>query len=115
MLVLSNYIYHIWIGNKVFIPFSLSLAWAFFIGIQSLNAIYVHFINGVGKIRLQLYLGGISAIVNIPLAILFAKHLGFGVVGVILATITTQIILLFVFYIQYKKIINNKAIGVWAK
>lgn len=115
MLLVSNQIYYLWIGNTVYIPFILSVAWVVFIAVQSLNSIFVHFINGVGKIHLQLYLSGISAIINIPLAIYLAKYLEFGVVGVIASTIITQIMMLFAFYIQYRKIINNNAVGIWAK
>ena len=49
MLIISNMIYHIWLGNKVYIPFALSLVWVIFVGIQSLNSIFVHFIKWSGQ------------------------------------------------------------------
>ena len=115
MLVFSNYAYEIWIGNRTQIPFSLSAFWAIFVAIQSLNAIFVHFINGTGFVKLQMIVGGIAAVLNIPLSILFAKTFELGVDGVIVATIVTQFITLIIVYIQYKKIINSRATGVWFK
>ena len=115
MLIFSNEVYHIWLGDKVTIPFVLSAAWAFFIAVQSLNTIFIQIINGTGKVKLQMILGSISAVLNIPLSILFAKYFGLGVSGVIGATIFTQILAIIFFFIQYKKIVNNKLKGVWAK
>ena len=115
MLFISQFVYKFWIGDKTQIPFSLSMYWAIFIAVQSLNAIFVHFINGTGFIKLQMLVGGIAAVFNIPLSIIFAKSLGMGVNGVILATIVTQLITLILVYIQYNKIINNRASGIWLK
>jgi O-antigen/teichoic acid export membrane protein len=114
MLALSSRVYIMWIGDRVIIPFTLSLVWSVFIAIQSLNAIFVHFVNGTGKIKLQMILALVSAAVNIPLSILLAKYLNFGVAGVISATIVTQAVLLLLTYLQYRKIVSGKAVGIWA-
>jgi len=115
MLLISGKVYHIWIGDKVLIPFALSAAWALFIAIQSLNMIFVQFINGTGKIKLQMVFGILSAIINIPLSILLARNFNLGTMGVILATIITQLSGLGIFIIQYSKIINNTAKGILAE
>ncbi|MCF8234172.1 MAG: polysaccharide biosynthesis C-terminal domain-containing protein [Melioribacteraceae bacterium] len=113
MLIFANKVYYIWLGDKVAIPFMLSAAWAFFIALQTLNTIFIQFINGTGKIKLQMRLGLVAAIINIPLSILFAKYFEWGVTGVIGATIFTQVMGLFVAMVQYKKIINRNAHGIW--
>jgi len=115
MLLISDKVYHFWIGDKVFIPLILSAAWAFFIAIQSLNTIFVHFINGTGKVKLQMILGIISAILNIPLSIIFAKYLNFGITGVLCATILTQVLAIVFIFIQYKQIIRGNLQGIWGK
>lgn len=114
MLIMSNKVYHFWIGDKVTIPFILSAAWAFFIAMHSLNSIFVHVINGTGKIKLQMILGTTGSILNIPLSIVFAKYFGWGVTGVIGATIFTHILSNCFYFIQYKKIVDNKLTGIWA-
>jgi Na+-driven multidrug efflux pump len=77
--------------------------------------IYVNFINGVGKIKLQLYTSIITMIINIPLSIFFGKYLGWGPAGVVLATCCSLIYAVILRPIQYFKIINNTAKGIWNK
>ncbi|MBN2396282.1 MAG: polysaccharide biosynthesis C-terminal domain-containing protein [Candidatus Atribacteria bacterium] len=115
MLLLSKYVYYLWVGDKVIIPFILSAAWALFIALQSLNTLLTHFINGIGKIKLQMILALTGAVLNIPLSIFLAKYMGFGITGVIAATIIAQILSLSFCYVQYRKIINFRDYGIWAK
>ncbi|WP_201352034.1 lipopolysaccharide biosynthesis protein [Hydrogenimonas urashimensis] len=115
MIFIANRIYDIWIGNVIDIPFLLT----FFMGITTILRIYrypfVMFINGTGKIQIQLYLGFFLALTNIPLSIYLAKNAHFGVSGVILATLLVNAIEIIVFPIQVNKIIHNKASGIWNK
>ena len=107
MLIFSETIYEIWLGDRVTIPFRLSAAWAFFVAMQTFNSIFIQIINGTGKIKLQMILGITAAILNIPLSILFAKYYGLGVTGVIGATIFTEVLTFMFYQIQYRKIINK--------
>ena len=77
--------------------------------------IFVNFINGVGKIQLQLYIGIAGTLLNIPLSYFFAKNLGMGVAGVISATIVCIAFGPIFAPIQFKKIINGTATGIWNK
>lgn len=51
------------------------------------NRIYSYFLNGIGKIKLQIYSAIIAGSINIPLSIYFAKYLSMGISGVVLGTI----------------------------
>lgn len=113
MLVFSNFIYRIWVGKEIEVPTSTSAVIAGYFIINGWCNIFSQFQNGVGKIRLQLYFGIFGALINIPLAILLGKHL--GIYGVILATCLLSIINAIWSPIQYMKIINNKAKGIWNK
>ena len=115
MLLLADTFYEFWVGEEIIVPFSLSLSMALFAILQSFNLIFVNFINGVGKLRLQLMTGIFSILVNVPLSILFAKEFGLGATGVILATITSILISIVLRVIQYRKIIENRAVGLWNK
>ena len=75
--------------------------------------IFSQFLNGVGKIKLQLFSGIFGAILNIPLAIFLGKHL--GIYGVLLSTAILGLVSAFWSPIQYFKLINNKATGIWNK
>ncbi len=113
MLFISNWFYNLWIGDKIQVPFNLSLAMACFVALQTFNMIYVNFINGVGKIKLQIFTGVTSMIINIPLSIYFGKYLGWGSTGVILATCFSLCYSVVLRPIQYYKLINNTAKGIW--
>ena len=113
MLVCSNAVYKFWVGKNIFIPLSVSLAMASYVIINAWNGIHSQFINGVGKIKLQLYIALGSSLINIPLAIFLGKNL--GIYGVVLSTSIISIMGAVVSPIQYNKIINNRARGIWAK
>ncbi|SMC62913.1 lipopolysaccharide biosynthesis protein [Cellulophaga tyrosinoxydans] len=115
MLFLSDWFYELWVGDKIIIPLQLSLAMALFVAIMTFNMIYVNFINGVGKIRLQLYTSVLTMFLNIPLSMFFGRYLEWGTTGVILATCFCLGYTLPLWPMQYKKIINGTAVGVWNK
>ncbi len=114
MLLFSTDAFRVWVGNKVRIPFVLSLVWALFVAVQTMNAIFTNFINGTGFIKLQLYVALGAAVANIPLSIVLAKFTSLGVAGVIAATLATQVIALWLAYYQYKVIMTGGARGIWA-
>jgi len=111
MLVFSNFIYKIWVGKDIKVPFSVSIVMSAYVIINAWNAIFSHFLNGVGKIKLQLYSATIAALANIPLGIFLGKQL--GIYGVILATTILASVSSIWSPIQYFKLINNKAKGIW--
>jgi O-antigen/teichoic acid export membrane protein len=113
MLVLSNVVYKLWVGKEINVPFSISVAMASYVIINAWNGIYSQFLNGVGKIKLQLYTAMAGTIINIPLALFLGKSL--GIYGVVLSTTIISITSVIVSPIQYNRIINNNARGIWAK
>lgn len=115
LLIFSDLIYEMWIGNVVSIDFSLSLLWAIFSMLQMYLNIYFYVINGAGKVYLQMITYVLAMIINIPLSLLFAKVLGLGVNGVILSSIICQALHLFYLPKQYKYIVGNNLKGIWGK
>ena len=114
-VLFSQNFYYLWIGDKVDVPPLLTPLMALFTVVFGWNLPFVSFLNGVGKIRLQLYIAIFLLVVNIPLSIMFARGLGMGSSGVILATSVCLLIGAILYPIQYYKIINNRATGVWGK
>ena len=113
MLIVSNPVYILWIGSDLHVPFSISVSLTIYIIINIGAYIYSIFLNGVGIIRIQLMLSVVGTIIYIPLAIIFGKI--FGTPGVVFATSIVNVLNLVFFIIQYKKIINSTAIGLWSK
>ena len=113
LFTFSDNVYKIWIGQKIVIPILLSALMAVYVVIFNIIAIFSFFISGVGKLKVILITSVIAAILNIPLSIFFAKDLGLGVAGIILATIFSISFSGIFSIIQYKKIISKKALGRW--
>jgi O-antigen/teichoic acid export membrane protein len=114
MLLLSGFVYKIWIGNRVSIPFMLSSTMAFYAIITVVLAPYSQYINGFGKLKLTTIVGIFQVIVFIPLAIILAKT-RMGAAGVMLATCLINGLGLILEPLQIYKILNNRANGIWNK
>lgn len=106
--------FRLWVGDEIIIPGILIIA----LGISSIigtwSSTFTLFLNGIGKIRLQFYIQSIQALLFIPLSYLFFK-LDFGLSSLVIPGIIFAIFSSFIFTIQYKKIVNNKAQGIWIK
>ena len=113
MLIISPFVYKIWIKGIVIIPVSMSVLVFLWVIIYIWTGIYTNFLNGVGKIKLQLYLSISAAVINIPLAILLGKNLGIS--GVLLANILVLLFAAVAAPVQYNKIIRMDAKGIWNK
>jgi O-antigen/teichoic acid export membrane protein len=113
MLLISNFIYRMWIGEDVTIPFTLSLWLAVLVVVNNWSSLWVNLINGIGKLRLQLYTSVFSSVAYIPIALLFCKQ--FGITGIVLSSIVAMLPGVLICPIQFNKIINYKAYGVWNK
>lgn len=113
MIIASNFIYKIWVGREVQVPFILSIFTGLFVVIANWNNIFAYFLNGIGKVKIQLYYSVFVAVINIPLSVFLAKNLGMGITGVIVATDICLIIASVWAPIQYKKLITGTAKGLW--
>lgn len=111
LVVFSPYIYKLWLGNKVTVPFSLSVAMASYVVVYVWQTFHVYFLNGIGKIKLQLYLVIFTSVINIPLAIILGKM--FGLVGITLTSTGLFTFMGILFSIQTEKIMNQKATKIW--
>jgi O-antigen/teichoic acid export membrane protein len=115
MVTFSSYIYELWVGTKITIPFSLTLLFGLFFAATIFITPFTIFLNSIGKVRIQAIQAIISAIVNIPLAIFLSKECNLGLNGIILSTIICFIPSIILTPIQYLKIINKNANGIWNK
>ena len=115
MIFCSNFFYKIWVGDTIKIPVILSISMGIWVLISTWTSIFGNFLSGVGKIRLSLYHSFAMIVINIPLCIFLAKYLNLGSTGVIIGTCLCVLPQVFLHPIQYKKIINNKAKGIWGK
>lgn len=113
MFLMSSWVIELWVGDTVNIPFSLSLSICAYISVTNWNAIFANFLNGVGKIRLQIVYAILMGIVNIPICFLLVKIFKFGTFAMPLSNFICLLLGALINYIQYNKIVNRQAKGIW--
>lgn len=115
LLLVCEPVYKFWVGRDLNISFGLSTLMCLYTSILIYISPFNHFLNGIGKIKLQLIQTIVSAIINIPLSIFLAKQLELGLFGVILSTAICVVPGAIFSTIQYNKILNRTARNVWNK
>lgn len=113
MVLIAPWFYHIWIGDSVTISTSLTIGMALFLLVQSIGAVYMHMINGVGKIRVQLIVYVCFAVVSLPLMLYSCR--AFGLLGILIAPTVVYIIQALLARIQIEKILSGTSTGIWNK
>ena len=115
LVVASPMIYKIWVGDRVSIPIELSIMiFVYFVG-NTYGGVYNTFINGVGKVRLQMVCLVIIAILYIPIVLVFVDVLNLGIISIPLAQLCSNFYSLFIARIQCNKILDGTAVGIWNK
>jgi len=115
MIICANFVIKLWVGDAISVSLPLSISLCMYIIIFNWNSIFANFLNGVGKIRLQIILAIIAGIINIPLCFVFVKYFHMGLYAMPLANVVSLSFSAFFGYFQYSKIINNTATGIWNK
>lgn len=113
MILISSFVYRIWIGDKAEIPYSMTIAVGIYMIIHSWDSLQVQLINGIGAIKLQTYVTIIGLVVHIPLSLFLGQYI--GATGVVCSMIVINIIYASFFTVQIRKILNQKAKGIWIK
>jgi O-antigen/teichoic acid export membrane protein len=113
LLLISDFMYKVWVGDSVVISFGLSGIMCIYSCMIIFLTPFNYFLNGIGKIKIQLVQTVVMSVINIPISYYFAVSLGFGVNGVALGTIVSIAPSLVLSTIQFNLITKNKAIGIW--
>jgi O-antigen/teichoic acid export membrane protein len=115
MVLISPYIYPLWIGRNIArsIDFSTSIACAVYVTTANWCSIYVFFLNGIGKIKLQLYNSVGLMFTYIPISIFMGKI--FGITGIVVSLCIVSLPGAILSPIQFNKLIKGTAKGIWIK
>jgi O-antigen/teichoic acid export membrane protein len=106
ILILANqYIYHIWIGDKLEIPYILSVTLGIYTIINILQYPYSIIINGTGKILITAILSPINIGLFITLSIFLSRALN-NIAGVSIALTFTCLVPLIVFPFWLRKVLS---------
>lgn len=113
MTLISPFIYQLWLGGKVDIPLKFSFMMAIYTFVIIYSLCYSQIIFGIGRIQLPVIVTILEAIIYIPLAIALSKIWGLN--GIIIALILTNMMCAVTNRIQVGKIMAQKATGIWFK
>ena len=112
MTLVSPWVYQVWIGDACHVPFSMTAMMALYIFLMVLSMRYSYFLNGVGALRLQLYMT-VMTVVFIPLAWIVSKQTQsiLWFMAVMCFCIAPSII---ANIMQFKRILAGTATGIWS-
>ena len=113
LVACSEWVYSIWVGDEVSIPFLMSALMGFYTFVILYSLSYSYFLNGMGKLLLQTINIICVAILFYPICYFCAKV--YGVSGIIIGMIVVNLSGAILNTIQMYKIINHKASGIWAR
>jgi len=115
MILISPFVYKIWIKDAMTISFSSSVLMGIYVVILALHNNYIYLINGIGKIQLQLRIYLVISLFVIPLSYLFIKFFELGINGSILCLIICALPATILIPNQFHLIVNRKAKGIFNK
>ena len=111
MTLVSPWVYQLWIGDSQIVPFGMTIMTALYILLLVLSMRYSYFLNGIGALRLQLYMT-VMTVVFIPLAWLVCDitHNILWFMAVMSACVAPSIL---VNMVQFNKILKGTSSGIW--
>lgn len=112
MLIASKQVYEIWLGNnELNINFSTSMLLYIYSIFMIMYGNYGYILNGIGKLQIQIYATLILAMAYIPAAIFAGRFWGLN--GVLLMFALSPMVNYIWSKIQFTKLINGSATGIW--
>lgn len=106
LLFLFPYIVKIWFGKSIMVPQLFAVIIMLKNLFLILNSIYSYYLNGIGRVKLQLILYVILAILNVPISWVLFKF--FGTVGIIIFLPIAMLIMAISQKIYTFNILNTK-------
>jgi len=91
VLLIAPTIYNLWIGDIITIPFITSLGVVLIVLSNCFSEIFISVLNGMGKVNLQFYISIFVIIFFVPIAYFFSVELGYGIFGICMAIVVTNV------------------------
>jgi O-antigen/teichoic acid export membrane protein len=113
MVQFADIAYTHWINENVNVPLSLSIAFATYSITYAFLCNYNYFINSVGKLRMLIYASIIGIIAFIPINYLLIIVFDLGLPGVVWVSTGWNITLLYICWLQSRKLLSGTANGIW--
>lgn len=113
LLAISPIFYRLWVGDKVPIPFTISLSTLIYVCFFNLNNCATYLINGLNKINVQIITSVVFTALYIASTFLVGSS--YQVEGIVLCMAASYAAMSLIHLYQCHLLINNKAKGIWNK
>ncbi len=113
MIMVSKLVYSLWVGDDIYIPLGLSIAMAIYIMVYIWSLSFSYFLNGLGRLRLQMICTTIAAVLFYPVCFFLGNS--YGLIGITLGMIIVKLPGAIFNTVQFKKIIHKTDKGIWSK
>jgi O-antigen/teichoic acid export membrane protein len=114
-ILFSTYFYNLWIGDTIKVPLSTTISLGIYAVIFNWNNIFSYFLNGVSKLKLQLFSALFVGVINLPVTYILIKYSGLGPASIVIANVFCLLISSVWSPIQSYRILNKTATGIWNK
>ena len=114
MMCVSPFVYRIWIGDKAIVPLSMTVLVGFYEFVLICSTRYSFVLNGLGKLKLQLYVTIAAAVAYIPLAIFAVSEVN-DIKMLLIVMCCINMPGLVINAVKYQKVISGKDTGIWSK
>ena len=112
MVLCADWVYSIWIGGGIVISTKMNITIAIYVFILIYSMRYSYFLNGLGKLRLQLICTVTAALLFIPSAYIVVEYTD-DIICLIAVMCFINLPGLIINRIQFGKLMNRKAKGIW--
>lgn len=114
MFAVSQFFFHLWVGDKIIVPWGLSIVMTLFFVVNIWNTPYINFLSGVGKMDVFAIVSLCKIALFFPVAIFMIKL--WETIGLVLAILLINSLPNYIIgRYQYYLITQNKAKGIWNK
>lgn len=111
LVAMSPFVYSLWIGDKVSMPFVMTATVAIYMIVNMWDSLQVNVINGIGKLKIQIYVTLAGLILHLPVSYLLGSYI--GCYGVIVSMILITSMYSVFMTLQAHKLLNGTASGIW--
>ncbi len=111
VLICSPFIYRLWLGERVTIPFLLSVLLFVYFSTMTFGGIFNMYVNATGKLKIQIISWLLAAVFYIPFVIFLIQKCNFGIYAIAVGLLCTNIYYIAIAPLQYHnsiKEVNNE-------
>lgn len=89
-------VFKLWVGEKIHVPFMLSLTMVVYFSVNLFTSIYSIVLNGTGRVKMQAIVSITTAILHVPVVLFFIRYFHWGLNSLVYSSILWSLIQVFV-------------------